>query len=97
MLFLLGFPKKGTEDLNENISNFIEYSDFCNLENNIYKNKYGIGNVDCFDTNVSRNMVNSTNKYFGDSFTVKLWNILLIFSSIASSIFITIHRRYLKQ
>ena len=96
MLFLLGFPKKGTEDLNLNISNFIEYSEFCNLENNIYKNKYDIENVDCLDTKVSRNMI-STNKYFGDSFTVKLWNILLIFSSIASSIFITIHRRYLKQ
>tara|TARA_B100000282_G_C31555595_1_gene409561 strand:- start:178 stop:711 length:534 start_codon:yes stop_codon:yes gene_type:complete len=97
IIFLLGFPKTGTEDLNQNISKYIEYSDFCSFENNIYKRVYDIENVNCLKNKISDDTNNSTNKYFGDSLAIKPWNILLIFSSIASSIFIIFRMMYIKK
>ncbi len=97
IIFLLGFPKTGTEDLNQNISKYIEYSDFCSIENNIYKHIYDIENVNCLKNKISDDINNSTNKYFGDSLAIKPWNILLIFSSVASSIFIFVRMMYVKK
>ena len=97
IIFLLGFPKTQSQDLNQNISYFIEYSDFCNLENNIYENIYGIKKVNCFDKNSPLNLVNSDKQYFGNSLNVKPNNLLFLFFNLVSTILIGISGIYSKK
>ena len=96
MIFLLGFPKTPTQDLNQNISYFIEYSDFCNFESSIYENIYGIEKVSCFDKELTTDLLDPDSKFFGDSILLKPINSLLILLSLVSSIFIATRRRHLK-
>lgn len=97
MIFLLGFPKTASQDLNQNISYFIEYSDFCNFESRIYGEIYGIEKVNCFDKELTTDLLNLNNKLFGVSLLVKPINLLLIFLSFASSVLIAARRRYFKK
>jgi len=96
MIFLLGFPKTPTQDLNQNISYFIEYSDFCDFESSIYENIYNIEKVGCFDGEFTKDLLDPANKIFGGSIFVKPINLLFIFLSLVSSIFITVRGRNLK-
>ena len=96
MIFLLGFPKTPTQDLNQNISYFIEYSDFCNFESRVYEEMYGIEKVNCFEKELTTDLLDPDNKFFGDSILVKPINSLLILLSLISSIFIATRRRHLK-
>ena len=96
MIFLLGFPKTPTQDLNQNISYFIEYSDFCNFESSIYEEIYGIEKVNCFDKELTTDLLDPDSKFFGDSILLKPINSLLILLSLISSIFIATRRRHLK-
>lgn len=97
MLFLLGFPKTPTQDIMQNISYYIEYSDFCQFESRIYENRYGIDRVNCFDKELTKDLLEPTKKFFGDSFLIKPINFLLILFSIVSSIFISIYGKSAKQ
>jgi len=97
MIFLLGFPKNPSQTLNQNLSYFIEYSDFCNFESRIYEARYGIDKVECFKKESTTNLVDPTNKFFGDSVSVKPINLLLILLSFVSSIFISIYGRNFKD
>ena len=97
IIFLLGFPKTATQDLNQNISYFIEYSDFCNLENRIYDDIYGIEKVNCFDKKNTRDLLDSDDKLFDNSLLVKPINLVFVFLSFISSIFIVTGRRYFKK
>ena len=96
MFFLLGFPKTATQDLNQNISYFIEYSDFCNFESSIYEYTYNIEKVDCFDEKLNTDLLGPADKFFGDMIVVKPINLLLILLSFVSSVFIATHGRYFK-
>ncbi len=97
IIFLLGFPKTPTQDLNQNISYFIEYSNFCNFESHVYDNIYGIEEVDCFDKELTTDLLSPSNKLFGDSLLIKPINLLFIFLSLTSSTFVAAHRRYFKK
>ena len=70
-----GFPKTATPNLNQNISYFIEYSDFCNFESSIYEYKYNIEKVDCFDKKSTTDLLNPANKFCYDKLFALLYNI----------------------
>ena len=78
MIFLLGFPKTPTQDLNQNISYFIEYSDFCDFESSIYENIYNIEKVGCFDGEFTKDLLDPDNKIFGGSIFVKPINLFRV-------------------
>ncbi len=96
MIFLLGFPKTATQELNQNISYFVEYSDLCNFESLIYENIYGIEKVECFDKKTTKDLLDPSNKFFNDSLSIKPINLLLVFLSFSSSILIVVQLRYFK-
>ncbi len=96
MIFLLGFPKTATQDLNQNVSYFVEYSDFCNFESFIYENVYDIKKVNCFNSELTTDLLNPSNKFFGESLLIKPINLLLVLLSFSSSILIVLRRGYFK-
>ena len=93
IIFILGFPKTPSEDLNQNITYFIEYSDFCSFENNIYNTIYKIDEVVCFNKAVPENLVDFEDAFFKNTFERKPINLFFILSCFLSSLYLSFFRR----
>jgi len=87
ILLLMGIPKIQSEELNQSLSYFIEYSDYCEIENSIFHNLYEINEVKCFDKKDLDNLATNENKFYKNNFVIKPFNFLLGISSL----FICLH------
>ena len=96
IIFILGFPKTPSDDLNQNISYFVEYSDFCTFENNIYQTIYQIDSVECFDKKAPENLLNYEDTFFKNKFEIKPINLFFIISCLLSSFYLSVFRRNFK-
>ncbi len=97
ILLLIGIPKTPSSDLNQELSYYIEYSNFCEVENTIYKNLYNIDDVICFDESEKSNLNNIGENFYNNDFVFKIFNLLMLIFTIFGSIYLFIADKRLKS
>ncbi len=95
IILIIGIPKTTSEDLNQDLSYYIEYSEYCEVKNSIYKNLYNINDVVCFDKNDVENLSTEGERFYNNNFLLKPSNLLLLVSSILVSFYLLIFDRKL--
>ena len=58
--------------------------------------QYDIKKVNCFNSELTTDLLNPGNKFFGESLLIKPINLLLVLLSFSSSILIVLRRGYFK-